>query len=344
MATVGVGPKHLYGFHRVVAPVGAVVQAADTVDGSPTLLHPSECLVRVNRFILDSTSAKQLCPKHTPAAAAAAAEQVALICSSRGKMHNPVTNSGGVLLGTVSELGADCQLPVQVGDRIVPLASLTCIPLSLTAVYGFHDEAVQVEGTAVLFASSKFAIVPPDISAAVAVLSLDISSLVPQVNRAIMTLVRERVDAAAAAAAAAATGVGNDRDSSAQPPIIVYVQGAGKSGLAAMATIRQMQRAIPTFPKVTILVSDYSRSCLFCEWRMLTEHGWLRHRQRHGRRLAHLLLSSARVIASAHGLAVCSSLFIQHLENKNTLGAGPRHTIVSTCCPSRIINQIDVTN
>lgn len=60
-------------------------------------------------------------------------------------------------------------------------ATLRCL------VHAFHDEAVAVDGTAVLFACSPVAIVPGDISPAVAVLSLDISSLVPQVERAVVS-------------------------------------------------------------------------------------------------------------------------------------------------------------
>jgi hypothetical protein len=176
-------------------------------------------------------------------------------------------------------------------------------------VHGFHDEAVQVEGTAVLFASSKFAIVPTDISAAVAVLSLDISSLVPQVRRAMLTVLHEMrstctatvclsdaenaatntsasmdtgpihcsgampealAEVAATPAAADAEAIaettrrttaaaGVPMTAAAPPPtsaipatpVTVYVQGTGKSGLAAMATIRRMEATIPSFPKVT---------------------------------------------------------------------------------------------
>ena len=184
-----------------------MVQAADRVDSTPALLHPSETLLKVDRLILDSTSARQLAGQTSPGG------EIAAIIKRRGKMHNPTTNSGGVLLGTVLEIGPESPLRQQLkeGDRVVPLASLTCIPLRLTAVRAFHDEAVAVDGTAVLFGSSPVAVVPSDISDAVAVLSLDISSLVPQVLRA----VTER------------------------PVRTVYIQGLGKSGLAAMATIRR---------------------------------------------------------------------------------------------------------
>ena len=46
-----VPPEYRYGFHRVLSPPGAVVQAADVVDARPELLHPSECLLRVDRYV-----------------------------------------------------------------------------------------------------------------------------------------------------------------------------------------------------------------------------------------------------------------------------------------------------
>ena len=92
----------------------------------------------VDRLILDSTSAKDLRlssshrgkmpAQHMPVAPI---DRVRDIVVQRGKMHNPTTNSGGVLLGTVVAVGAQSPLPLRVGDRVVPLASLTCIPLHL---------------------------------------------------------------------------------------------------------------------------------------------------------------------------------------------------------------------
>jgi L-erythro-3,5-diaminohexanoate dehydrogenase len=78
----------------------------------------------------------------------------------------------------------------------------------------------------VLFDRSPVARVPADIAPAVAVLSLDISSLVPQVERAVL-----------AAHSARRTAGASER------PLSVYVQGLGKSGLAACAAIRQLVAA-----------------------------------------------------------------------------------------------------
>ena len=54
------------------------------------------------------------------------------IIQTRGKMHNPVTGSGGMLLGTVQDVGVDSPLGLQAGERIATLVSLTLTPLRIT--------------------------------------------------------------------------------------------------------------------------------------------------------------------------------------------------------------------
>ena len=97
------------GSWRVIAPAsGGFLQGALTVDSTPRILHPTEALINVSHLLLDSTSMKQLRDAaaseypHGPTVG----ERIANVIRTRGKMHNPVTNSGGVLAGTVMELGA----------------------------------------------------------------------------------------------------------------------------------------------------------------------------------------------------------------------------------------------
>ena len=51
------------------------------------------------------------------------------IVATRGKMQNPETGSGGMLVGTVEEVGPESPLGLQVGDRVATLVSLTLTPL-----------------------------------------------------------------------------------------------------------------------------------------------------------------------------------------------------------------------
>ena len=94
-----------------------------------------------------------------------------------GKMHNPVTNSGGIFLGVVRNSGAQSGHHLKPGDRISSLVSLTLTPLVIDDQLEQWDglsPLVPVSGTAILFASSQFAIVPSDLDTTLVISVLDV--------------------------------------------------------------------------------------------------------------------------------------------------------------------------
>ena len=117
------------GVHRVVEPLGVLPQAAWRLDAA-ALIGPDEVRVRVSRLNLDAASLHQLRDKHV-GDGRRVRDEVAGIIASRGKMHNPVTGSGGMLIGVVEEVGAESPLGLAVGDRIATLVSLTLTPLQI---------------------------------------------------------------------------------------------------------------------------------------------------------------------------------------------------------------------
>ncbi len=67
-----------------------------------------------------------------------------------GQMQNPVTGSGGMLLGTVREVGPDSPLGLRVGQRVATLVSLTLTPLRITdGLAGWDGEGEQETGAQV---------------------------------------------------------------------------------------------------------------------------------------------------------------------------------------------------
>src|SRR5690349_11533003 len=98
-------------------------QPAPRVDPTP-ILWRNEMLVDVELMNLDSTSIKQItaeCEGHIDRIK----DRIFAIVRERGKMHNPVTRSGGVLVGRVSEIGPDYPARgVKIGDRICPIVSM----------------------------------------------------------------------------------------------------------------------------------------------------------------------------------------------------------------------------
>jgi len=157
------------GADRVTDPVGALPQPAHRLNASgPLRFHEFE--VAVERLCLDSTSLRNM-RERCDADPDRMARRVGEIVEARGKMHNPETGSGGVLLGTVSAVGARLEAPPRVGDRIVTLASLTLTPMRLDSVDRVDPESAQVEvtGTAYVSASAPWAPLPDDVPTATAI-------------------------------------------------------------------------------------------------------------------------------------------------------------------------------
>ena len=93
-----------YGTHRVVEPAGVLPQAAWKLDATVELAD-NEIAVDVRTLNIDSASFTQI-KAEVGAQPEAIAAKVREIVATRGKMHNPATGSGGMLIGTVSAVGS----------------------------------------------------------------------------------------------------------------------------------------------------------------------------------------------------------------------------------------------
>ncbi|WP_433089668.1 L-erythro-3,5-diaminohexanoate dehydrogenase [Dactylosporangium sp. CA-052675] len=172
------------GLHRVVAPAGVLPQAAERLDASAAV-GADEVRVRVERLNLDAASYRQLADAHGGDGDAIRAA-VAGIIAARGKMHNPVTGSGGMLIGTVEAVGPDSPLGLAVGDRVATLVSLTLTPLAVTDGLRRWDglsEQVPCDGHAILFARSVAAVLPGDLEPELALAVLDVCGAPALVRR-----------------------------------------------------------------------------------------------------------------------------------------------------------------
>ncbi|TDU84235.1 L-erythro-3,5-diaminohexanoate dehydrogenase [Kribbella voronezhensis] len=205
------------GLHRVLEPAGVLPQAARKLDASPEL-WPDEVRISVERLNLDAASYRQLAEAHD-GDGEAVKQAVLGIVAERGKMQNPVTGSGGMLVGVVEEVGPESPLGVQQGDRVATLVSLTLTPLRITdglARWDGRGEQVPAEGHAILFARSIVAKLPDD--------------LVPELSLAVMDV--------CGAPALTARVVAQYVDKGTKP-VVSVVGGAGKSGSLSLAAARR---------------------------------------------------------------------------------------------------------
>jgi len=165
------------GIHRVIEPRGTLPQPAWKLDNTPSV-YPTETLIDVQKLHIDSASFTQIakvCERDTERMS----KHILDIVLQRGKMHNPVTGSGGVLLGTVEQVDEDFAREHHLtrGDAIVSLTSLSWLPLSLQRIHKIHlDRAeVEVEGKAIFFRSNPLAKLPQDLPQALVVAALDVA-------------------------------------------------------------------------------------------------------------------------------------------------------------------------
>ena len=214
------------GADRVIDPPGSLPQPAARLDPTGPCRR-FECEVEVDRLCLDSTSHRQIrdAAGGDPEAMAA---RIVDIVAARGKLHNPETDSGGVLLGTVSAVGEGVSSPPEAGMRVVTLASLTLTPLRLDEVTNLDPDSAQVEvaGTAYIFDRAPWAPLPGDLPLAAALDVFDVCS-------------------AASHTRALAAGAGT-----------VYVLGAGHAGKLALAAARDVA------PEATLVVVDVDRAAV----------------------------------------------------------------------------------
>jgi len=165
-----------YGTNRVIEPIGVLPQAAVKLDNSPQI-HANELLIDVISLNIDSASFTQL-KEEAGGDKGKIAEKILEIVNTRGKMQNPVTGSGGMLIGTVAGIGElfpDKSL--KIGDKIATLVSLSLTPLKIAKIKEIHADIdrVDVEAQAILFESGLYAKLPDDMPESLALAALDVA-------------------------------------------------------------------------------------------------------------------------------------------------------------------------
>jgi len=169
-----------YGTHRVIAPKGVLPQQAERLDAAVPIFD-NELLIDVEALNVDSASFHQI--KEVCGSDPARMEQFILdLVKKQGKHQNPVTGSGGMLIGRIKEIGSEFlkgrpeSEQVAVGDRIATLVSLTLTPLEIKRVKKIHLDLdrVDVEAHAILFQSGIYAKLPSDLSETLSLAVLDV--------------------------------------------------------------------------------------------------------------------------------------------------------------------------
>ncbi|HLE09894.1 MAG: L-erythro-3,5-diaminohexanoate dehydrogenase [Bdellovibrionales bacterium RIFOXYD12_FULL_39_22] len=174
-----------YGTHRVISPSGALPQNAQKVDNSLPI-YDNEILVEVDTLNIDAASFRQI--KESVKGDIEGIKKTILgIVSERGKQQNPVTGSGGMLLGTIKEIGNKHPNPrkFKVGDKIASLVSLSLTPLKIEKIIEVFPgrDQVKIKGHAVFFESGVLAKIPANYPETLALAILDVAGAPAQALR-----------------------------------------------------------------------------------------------------------------------------------------------------------------
>ena len=146
--------KQNYGIDRVVSPPGVFPAAAWELDNSREI-RSGEIRVSLRRIHIESTSFLNI-SQMAGGDEDLMKERIIDIVMTRGKLHNPVTDTGGVLHGVIEEIDPefDNQAGLQVGDDVFCNASLAGLPMKITGITGVDPIYPQIE-------AEGYAILPP---------------------------------------------------------------------------------------------------------------------------------------------------------------------------------------
>ncbi|HOO32466.1 MAG TPA: L-erythro-3,5-diaminohexanoate dehydrogenase [Thermotogota bacterium] len=175
-----------FGIHRVIEPEGVLPQPAWKVDNSMNTNYENEIMIDVTHLNIDSASFRQI-KEEVGADEEKVAARILEIVNERGKMHNPVTGSGGMLVGVVAEISKEMteKHGVKVGDHVATLVSLSLTPLKIDKIRKVHldREQVEVEAKAIIFESGVLCKLPDDMSRPLALSILDVAGAPIQTAR-----------------------------------------------------------------------------------------------------------------------------------------------------------------
>jgi L-erythro-3,5-diaminohexanoate dehydrogenase len=198
------------GLHRVLDDPVVLPQAAGRLDTRPEL-WPDEVKVRVERLNLDAASFRQLVRRHDGHGDRIRAEVLDIV-RARGKMQNPETGSGGMLVGTVEQVGQESPLGLRIGERVATLVSLTLTPLVIEdglERWDGRSEQVPCDGYAIIFGRSIAAVIPDDLDIGLSLAVMDVCGA-PALTHRVVT--------------------GYDA------PVVAVIGGGGKSGSLSLAS------------------------------------------------------------------------------------------------------------
>ncbi len=164
-----------YGMKRVLEPQHVLPTSAWKLDNNRNI-YPDEIKVSIKRIHLEGTGFKQICTESNNDEKKIKQTIIDMVIR-RGKLHNPITDTGGLVMGIVEEIGEEynnrCQL--KVGDLVICNASAASIPMYIEDITLIDKAYNQVEATGYVVLHDSIPVVkaPEDVSSKMLMFAFD---------------------------------------------------------------------------------------------------------------------------------------------------------------------------
>ncbi len=157
--------SEIYGIKRVLEPKNVLPTSAWKLDNGRNI-YPDEIRVSIKRIHLEGTGFKQICTESNDDEKKIKQNIMDMVIR-RGKLHNPVTDTGGLIMGTVEEIGKEYtnRASLAVGDLVICNASAASMPLYIEEITSVNKAFNQIEakGYAIVHSSLPVVKAPDDV-------------------------------------------------------------------------------------------------------------------------------------------------------------------------------------
>ena len=148
-----------YGIKRVLEPQHVLPTSAWKLDNNRNI-YPDELKVSIKRIHLEGTGFKQICTESNNDEKKIK-QAIIDVVIRRGKLHNPVTDTGGLVMGKVEEIGQeyDNWQGFKVGDMVICNASAASLPMHIENITSIDRAYNQVEANGYVIVHNKIPVV-----------------------------------------------------------------------------------------------------------------------------------------------------------------------------------------
>ena len=134
-----------FGLDRVITPQQVFPPSAWQLDNS-SALKKGEMRISLRKIHIEGTSFRQIC-QEAANDKEVIKEKIKDIIIKRGKLHNPVTDTGGLFYGVIEEIDKDYDNTkgLKVGDEVICNTSLAGIPLYIDSITSIDSTFPQID-------------------------------------------------------------------------------------------------------------------------------------------------------------------------------------------------------